>query len=186
MAAAAAVADKHYVTAMLRGLPIIGCIDKSGRWPLLSHADPVVPESELHRRAWELRRRVLASVAKKGVTEHSAELWQAALQDVEDGSCVGPLFSEVDVALVTGTDRWIPTERFPVVQRNKVRGVDSASVNLINGAAAVVEKLVLPNIDVCIGLIRKLSSQFPGKALAGWMLDERKAYRQVAILPEHR
>eukprot|EP00971_Amphidinium_carterae_P345185 6486004-Amphidinium_carterae.1 len=162
MADAAAVVDKSYVAAMLNGLPIIGCIDKSCRWPPLSHTAPAVSEGD----------------RKKGVTEYSAELWKAALQDVEEGSCIGPLFSEVDVSMLTGTDRWIPTERFPVVQRNKVRGVDSATVNLINGATAVVEKLILPNIDACIGLLRKLSSQSPGKALAGWMLDEKKAYRQ--------
>eukprot|EP00971_Amphidinium_carterae_P317105 6303684-Amphidinium_carterae.1 len=46
--------------------------------------------------------------------------------------------------------------------------------------------MVLPNIDICIGLLSKLSSQFPCKALAGWMLDERNAYRQLAVKPEHR
>eukprot|EP00971_Amphidinium_carterae_P021391 422068-Amphidinium_carterae.1 len=152
----------------------------------MTHSAPAVPEVELHRRAWELRRRVLASVAKKGVTEHSDQLWKAAMQDVDEGSCFGPFFSEGDVTRHTGSDRWIPTERFPVVQKDKVRGVDSATVNLINGATAVVEKLVLPNIDTCIGVLRKLASQFPGVPLAGWMLDERKAYRQVAIQPEHR
>ena len=86
-----------------------------------------------------------------------------------------------------GDDHWIPTQRFEVVQKNKVRGVDSATSNGINMATVVTEKLVeLPSTDANVAVIKWLRSRLPDKALRGWVLDERRAYRQVPISPDHR
>ena len=82
---------------------------------------------------------------------------------------------------------WIPTQRFEVVQKNKVRGVDSATVNGINMASSVSEKLDLPSTDVNVAALRWLRSNVEeGSQIFGWVLDERKAYRQIAIKPDHR
>ncbi|CAE7920767.1 unnamed protein product, partial [Symbiodinium necroappetens] len=86
-------------------------------------------------------------------------VWEATLEDVAEGAAVGPFFEESEVSEFVGDDHWIPTQRFEVVQKNKVRGVDSATANGINMAA---------------------------KPLRGWVLDERRAYRQVPISPGHR
>ena len=69
----------------------------------------------------------------------------------------------------------------------RVRGVDSATVNGINTASAVVEKLDLPSTDVNVAALRWLRSNAAnGSEIRGWVLDERKAYRQIAIKPDHR
>ena len=66
------------------------------------------------------------------------------MEDVAEGAAIGPFFEESEVSEFVGDDRWIPTQRFEVVQKNKVRGVDSATSNGINMATVVTEKLELP------------------------------------------
>ena len=58
------------------------------------------------------------------------------------------MFSVEEVDQFVGTKCWIPTQRFEVVQKNKVRGVDSATVNGVNMATVVTEKIELPSTDV--------------------------------------
>ena len=81
---------------------------------------------------------------------------------------------------------WIPTQRFEVVQKNKVRGCDSATTNLINQITVITEKLQLPSTDTNVAALRLMRSLMPSSKFAGWVLDERKAYRQVGIRPDHR
>ena len=50
----------------------------------------------------------------------------------------------------------------------------------------VTEKLQLPSTDANVAVIRMLRSSSGGKPLRAWVLDERKAYRQIGIAPEHR
>ena len=105
---------------------------------------------------------------------------------MQEGSCLGPLCSETEVTDVLGCNDWIPTQRFEVVQKNKVRGCDSATTNMINQVTKIVENLQLPSTDSNVAALRKLRSMKPNEDLAGWVLDERKAYRQVAVRPDHR
>ena len=101
-------------------------------------------------------------------------------------ACLGPFFSESEVTEVVQHQDWVPTQRFEVVQKNKVRGCDSATTNLVNRATVITEKLQLPSTDSNVAALRCLRSRSPLAKLAGWVLDEKKAYRQVAIDPAHR
>lgn len=56
----------------------------------------------------------------------------------------------------------------------------------MNQITVIQEKLQLPSTDLNISAIRCLRTAAPWSELGGWVLDERKAYRQVAIAPEHR
>ena len=94
--------------------------------------------------------------------------------------------SEAEVIAKLGTHQWVPTQRFEVRQKNKVRGCDSATVNLVNVVTMVLEKLQLPSTDENVAVIRMLLSSSPRAQIRAWVLDERKAYRQVAIDPAHR
>ena len=47
-----------------------------------------------------------------------------------EGSTVGPFGSEDEVSEFLGCSDWIPTQRFEVAQKNKVRGCDSATSEL--------------------------------------------------------
>ena len=143
----------------------------------------MVSLDELKARAWEMRRKIITRVAALPVSEHLPKLWEATLEDVQEGSCMGPFQEEAEVTRVLGTDDWIPTQRFEVVQKNKVRGCDSATTNLINQATKITEKLQLPSTDTNVSALRTLRSRCE---LVGWVLDEKKAYRQVPVVPEHR
>ena len=100
--------------------------------------------------------------------------------------CQGPFLSEQAVCDHLNTSRWIPTPRFPLVQKNKVRGVDGATCSGINGASQVTEKLALSSTDANVGLIRRLVLACPDQPLEGWVLDEAKAYRQIGVRPDQR
>lgn len=109
------------------------------------------------------------------------------MEDVEEKITLGPFFSKEEVDAVLGVTDWIPTQRFEVVQKNKVRGVDSATTNGINMASRIMEKLELPSTDTNVAALRWLRSNVPrDEKINGWVLDERKAYRQIPIRPDHR
>ena len=64
--------------------------------------------------------------------------------------------------------------------------MDSPTSNGINMATVVTEKLELPSTDANVAAITWLRSRLPKIPLRGWVLDERRAYRQVPISPAHR
>ncbi|CAE7781028.1 unnamed protein product [Symbiodinium sp. KB8] len=144
------------------GFPIVGDIQRSGRWPPFAKPQQTVPVQEALNRAWEFRPKIFR------------------------GSTVGPFSSEDEVSEFLGCSDWIPTQRFEVVQKNKVRGCDSAASNLINRTAVITEKLQLVSTDLNVAVLRELRTRGGDRALAGWVLDERKAYRQLPIRPDHR
>ena len=183
----ASCSDVDLVDQIMAGMPIVGDIASSHRWAAdrKPHADHLSVDS-LRSRAWEFRSKVLRAIKRAPLTEHSPKVWEATLEDVAEGAAVGPFFEESEVSEFVGDDHWIPTQRFEVVQKNKVRGVDSATSNGINMATVVTEKLELPSTDANVAVIKWLRSRLPDKALRGWVLDERRAYRQVPISPGHR
>ena len=178
--------DASLPSLLLDGFPIVGPISRSHRWPTYSKDQKIVPLEELRSRAWEMRRKIVQRVAALPVSANLPKLWEATLEDVQDGSCLGPFQDEASVTKALGTDEWIPTQRFEVVQKNKVRGCDSATTNLINQATVITEKLQLPSTDTNVSALRTLRSKCPDQDLVGWVLDEKKAYRQVPIRPDHR
>ncbi len=64
----------------------------------------------------------------KAKNDHKAigakEIWAATMADVARGQCIGPFWSEDEVTKVLGRDDWICAYRFPVLQKNKIRGCD--------------------------------------------------------------
>jgi hypothetical protein len=108
------------------------------------------------------------------------------MEDVSEGSSLGRFWSEAEVTAQLDTDQWVPTQRFEVHQKNKVRGCDSATVNLVNVVTIVLEKLQLPSTDENVAVIRMLLASAAGAKIRAWVLDERKAYRQIGISPDHR
>ena len=178
--------DQDLPAFLLQGFPIVGPIARSGRWANYTKAQEALPIQEAVNKAWEIRKKIVARVQAVAVSENLAKIWEATEEDIREGSTLGPFFDHEKVSEVVGTDKWIPTQRFEVVQKNKVRGCDSATTNLINPITVITEKLQLPSTDSNVAALRVLRSLAPGEKLAGWVLDERKAYRQVAIAPEHR
>ena len=140
----------------------------------------IVSLQELHQRAWAIRHKIVQRVKGIPVSENLIKIWEATMEDVHEGS-LGPFGSEEEVTRVLDQEDWIPTQRFEVVQKNKVRGCDSATTNLINQATAITEKLQLPSTDTNVAALRSLRSACIDQNIAGWVLDERKAYRQIPV-----
>ena len=179
-------ADQDLVKCLLHGFPIVGRILPSHRWPAYEKSQKVIPVQEAMDRAWEIRKKVILRADSVPVSDDLRSLWASSMEDVAEGSAAEPFSSIEEVSQFVGADNWIPTQRFAVVQKNKVRGCDSATVNLINRITEIVEKLQLPSTDLNVAALRELRTRCGGKKLRGWVLDERKAYRQVPIAPGHR
>ena len=174
--------DRQLTDEMLHGFSIIGPISRSFRWQALT-SQPQLTETELHERAWEFSEKVMRNVQRSEITE----FWEATMEDVQEKVTVGPFYHMSEVSQYLGTDRWVPTQRFEVVQKNKVRGVDSATANRVNTATEITEKLDLPSTDLNVAVLRWIKTHLPpGQKAEGWVLDERKAYRQIAVRPAHR
>ena len=50
----------------------------------------------------------------------------------------------------------------------------------------MLEQLQVPSLDETISVIRAAHSLSPECPLSGWVIDEKKAFRQVPVLPSHR
>ena len=108
---------------------------------------PLISIKELSDRAWEIRKKVNDALFRMSDVAHRNKLWKSALADISSGASAGPFFDEGKVSEVVGSDARVPTARFPVVQREKVRGVDAARMSKVNAATAVSEKLALASVD---------------------------------------
>ena len=178
--------DRVMPDLLLAGFPIVGPIARSRRWPDYVKPQQVLSIEHACSRAWGIRSKIIARVAGVPVSDNLQKIWDATLEDVQEGSSLGPFESAEEISRLLGCEDWIPTQRFEVVQKNKVRGCDSATTNLINQITQITEKLQLPSTDTNVAALRKLRSMMPDSHFAGWVLDERKAYRQVGIRPERR
>ena len=112
------------------------------------------------------------------------------MQDCKEGFSIGPFHSEQEVSALLGCQDWIPTERFPRVQPDKVRAINSATDRLVNPGAQIKEDLQLTSTDEAVAVIRKwldlARKELKPTKLMGWVLDEAEAYRQIGIRPELR
>ena len=127
--AAAGGPDQAYHDELRRGLAIVGPVAPSGRWRPHASASPEVRAEDLAAGAWETRRQIIAKMTKRGHYEGAFELWNSTLEDLEAGFSVGPFYDEAAVAACVGSEDWVCSERFPVFQRGKTRGVDNAKSN---------------------------------------------------------
>ena len=178
--------DTDLPTFLVEGFPIVGKIAPSHRWPPYPKDQKCFPVSAALDRAWELRHKIVKRVASIQVSDNLKKIWDATMEDVQEGSSLGPFESEAQVTALLRCNDWIPTQRFEVVQKNKVRGCDSATTNMINQITEITEKLQLPSTDTNVAALRMLKTMAPEAKLCGWVLDERKAYRQVAVRPDQR
>ena len=163
--------DRFLPDLLLQGFPIVGPIARSRRWPPFDKPQQTVSVQHACSRAWEIRSKIVSRVQGVPVSDNLKKIWDATLEDVQEGSTLGPFGSCQEVSNFLKCDDWIPTQRFEVVQKNKVRGCDSATTNLINQTTVITEKLQLPSTDVNVAALRCLRSALPDSKLAGWGLS---------------
>ena len=144
-------------------------------------------QADLDKRAWAIKDEVQKRAIRTKLGPQHRTIWESTLEEVKAGFCEGPL-TEREVDRMLGTKEWIPTERFPREQKSKVRAVDNAAANQLNDASSITEHLMLASTDKNVGKIKLLKKLMEGeeRELQGWVLDEKDAYRQLAVKPEHR
>ena len=111
--------DKTLAVDLLQGFPIVGQILPSHRWPPYDKDQSVVSLEELHVKAWAIRRKIVQRVRGVPILENLIKIWEATMEDVLEGSSLGPFCSEEEVTGSLRQDDWIPTQRFEVVQREQ-------------------------------------------------------------------
>ena len=114
------------------------------------------PVEYLLERAWDIKFKITKNIKGTKLSDGLRKIWEQTIEDRDEGSSIGPFWSEAEVTEKLGTDQWVPTQRFEVHQKNKVRGCDSATVNLVNVVTVVLEKLQLPSTDENVAVIRML------------------------------
>ena len=179
MLRAAQCKDTSLAGRLRSGFPIVGRIEESQRWPAFAKPQDPVPVQEALRRAWEFKKKIFQRCAAVPVNDNLRAIWKSTIEDSRT-------WRKATLLARSRMRQWIPTQRFEVVQKNKVRGCGSATSNLVNRTAVITEKLQLPSTDLNVAVLREIYTLSGRQRLHGWVLDERKAYRQIPVKVDHR
>lgn len=178
---------------MFKGVPVVGCHDTPSCYPeLLKPA--TLTESDLQTSAvW--RRKAILSKVHQADPSHIDHLLEATQEELDLGFLEGPFHTEHEVSSFLGRDDWSVIRRFVLVQgaEMKLRPIDDCLEAQLNFAYTSSSYLKLQDVDYIAGLALRLADAVQkGKQSAGsgeWLgkcLDLSKAYKQLAVLPEHR
>ena len=112
--------DMDVVEEFKQGSELVGCIEKTGLWPM-KFQPATVSVSELHEVAARERPLLAQQVRADGEGLYLDEVWTKTMEEVQAGSLVGPLnLSEVP-------DNYPLSRRFGIKQGLKVRCIDDFS-----------------------------------------------------------
>ena len=115
-----------------------------------------------------------------GDPEHDMKLWQATLEEVEEGFLTGPWSIE------HLNRESVVSPRFGLQQKNKLRPIDNFTASHINNAAGVQERFMVDTVDEICAMVKAwMQESGPGLKLVGKTYDLRKAYRQLALRKAH-
>ncbi len=64
-----------------------------------------------------MRKKIVNRVRGVQISDNLKKIWEAAVGDVKECSCIGPIESEQEVGALLGREDWIPTQLFEVVQK---------------------------------------------------------------------
>ena len=184
--------DVHTVDGMTNGFPLNGSVQRGFSWPLMEPPlNPFHPPDELSYRVWGIRQRVRAKLDRSFQHQEgqlSKAVWDKAMSDVDLGFTTGPFDTEDEVSNFLSTSSWIAMPRLLVEQSGSVRPVDDTSPtrSSANSFAAVSERLEVPTVDLAVTIARALRGKLGNTGIGGWTVDEKSAFRQIPVAPEHR
>ena len=102
--------DKFLPDLLLQGFPIVGPIARSRRWGPYDKDQPRVRIEHACSRAWALRAKIVSRVRGVCVSENLKKIWDATLEDVAEGSTIGPFQHEQEISQFLACEDWIPTQ----------------------------------------------------------------------------
>ena len=171
------------IDLLVKGVPLVGMQKAPGGYRPL-----VVTQGELEASALWRRKSVMGAKSDLAPPDED-ELAAAAQKEVGLGFLEGP-FTESQLDSFYGHQKWLLNPRFALRQRlNKVRVIDDAKASSLNTAYSSTFKLQLQDNDYIAAMIRAamLEQQRQGVSDTwhGRTLDLSKAYKQLAIMPDH-
>ena len=191
MADAAKASDSKVIDELVEGMYITGDVKRSNVWPA-KESEAVLTEAQWDADALKEREDVLKQIhSSTAVPEATQECWDKTLTDVDNGYCQGPFWEESEVTAAVGSNLWVPTPRWPLIQHDKVRAIDAGNVSRVNDLAAITERLELPSTDITITAVRSMLDRLKARnqgseKLRAWVIDEEHAYRGIGIHPSQK
>ena len=182
--------DMDVVTLLKFGVPLVGLQE-----PPTGYQRMLVPasmtEDELTASAKWRRTSIMQTARQLSKSEEDA-LLEATASEVEKGFLQGP-YSEAEMSVLMGTECWSLNPRFVLFQgvNQKVRVIDDAKQSAVNSAYSSTVKLQLQDVDyaaaMVLGAMREAG--LSGSDALEWLgktFDLSKAYKQLAVLPDHQ
>jgi hypothetical protein len=182
--------DMEVVDLLKHGVPLIGL--QAAPKGYQKHLVPAsMTEDELLQSA-KWRRKAIMAGARRMTKDEQSSLQETTAAEVERGFLQGP-YTEDEMTVLFGSENWTLNPRFVLFQgaNNKVRVIDDAKQGSVNAAYSSTVKLQLQDVDyaaaMVIQIMRELASLDDN--MSGWYgktFDLSKAYKQLAVLPEHQ
>ena len=107
----------------------------------MAYKPPQQSVGKLMQQALWRRKNTVSKCKPTGDKSADEELWTQTLGEVDQGWIDGPYWDEHAVSDRLGTDDWMCTRRFPIVQGPKVRIIDDCLQSGLNSAYATYNKL---------------------------------------------
>ena len=171
--------DAKVAVEMCQGFPLCGWLPASDVFPVRVRA-PEFDETFLRSMARSFTARSIAATVSSGDSELDTKLWQATLEEVEEGFLTGPW----DASHLCRES--VVSPRFGLQQKNKLRPIDNFSSSHVNSAAGVQERFMVDTVDEICAMVKTwMQESGPGLKLVGKTYDMRKAYRQLAVRKSH-
>ena len=147
-------------------------------------------EELLNSALW--RRKTMMCQQKRFTAEEEKALIETTSDEVLRGFLQGP-YTEQEMSVLQETEGWSLNPRFALFQgtTGKIRVIDDAKRSAVNSAYSATVKLQLQDIDYAANmvLLAMKEAEASGIPVDQWMgktFDLSKAYKQLAILPEHQ
>ena len=185
--------DMGVIPFMFEGVKLVGKHDSPPCYPCMLRPATMTEEDLQASACW--RRRATVGRTTKADPAHIEHLETTAAEELQAGFLDGPFHSESEVTSYLGRRDWSVVRRFVLVQgaELKLRPIDDCLEAQLNHAFTVSSYLKLQDIDYMTGMALKIAERLvasesgPGVELwLGKCLDLSKAYKQMAIHPNHR
>ena len=151
--------DVGIIDEIAQGCPLTGLGVHSKLFPA-GFQPAQKPADHLKRQHVWLRHQVLSKCRSSGNLEVDQECWDQTLSEVKDGWMEGPFESASAVTQHLGSDTWLCSRRFPLVQGDKVRLIDDAKESQLNTAYYATNKLALQDVDCLVSLVMQMCRCF--------------------------
>ena len=129
------------------GFRITGMSRPSGVFDL-SFKPPDLSEAELVAKTKFMKPAIWARIRSEVPSQHAQALWDLTCEEADEKAWAwlqGPL--SWDQLHAAHGEVWMPSRRFPLVQKGKLRPIDDLSESCINALYGVSEKLALHTLD---------------------------------------